>query len=280
MVLPLTGVVKNDELLPFDVEKNVGGVFKTTGSIKTAQFLHRKKLSQVNGCHTSLAFMSLLDAPIKNFDGQFAVNSLADVKLRSLDSVSQQLADGCWTWAVAETLAVALKHDDETIADAIVGECKDEFECDNARYEYSARACLRDARDSLHRLSASAPEDTVGRVLNAGVLLRLEGRMQVTRDALRALVAKVDEADDGNDASIDVVAGKVASTIVRESGYGSLKEFSQAVDAVYAASASVANFVVNGQEEKEERNNAVVRLERWSSLGEGKDTKGEAATEK
>ena len=56
MILPLTRSDAHDPLLPFDAATNHGGVFKVARDAETAAFLHAKKLAQVNGVHTCLAF--------------------------------------------------------------------------------------------------------------------------------------------------------------------------------------------------------------------------------
>jgi hypothetical protein len=195
-------------------------------------------LSQ-SGTHTALAFAALRVSAIATYDGRLAVRDLNTISLRSLAEVSETAADGMWVWAVAETLALALGHDDAQIADALCP-CPHSFQCDEARFEYCAKVCLRDARGSLARLSNSAGQDTVGRVLNAGVRLRLEGRMRVTRDAIRVLLEKTTNEDDPDEA-IACLAGRV--------------------DDVYRLSADVAKFVENGASDLEKRNNAVTRLE-------------------
>jgi|TARA_B110000977_G_scaffold199055_1_gene285358 hypothetical protein len=215
-------------------------------------------LSQ-SGTHTALAFAALRVSAIATYDGRLAVRDLNTISLRSLAEVSETTADGMWVWAVAETLALALGHDDAQIADALCP-CPHSFQCDEARFEYCAKVCLRDARGSLARLSNSAGQDTVGRVLNAGVRLRLEGRMRVTRDTIRVLLEKITNEDDPDEA-IACLAGRVARAIVEESGFENLRKFSKAVDDVYRLSADVAKFVENGASDLEKRNNTVTRLE-------------------
>ena len=119
MILPLSGCDANDPLLPFDARKNHGDAFRVARDDKVATFLHAKKLSQVNGVHTCLAFVSLLASPIRDFHGAYAVESLNDVRLKSLEFLTQSLADSIWTWAVAESLAVVAAHDADVAADAV-----------------------------------------------------------------------------------------------------------------------------------------------------------------
>lgn len=291
MILPLSGCDANDPLLPFDARKNHGDAFRVARDDKVATFLHAKKLSQVNGVHTCLAFVSLLASPIRDFHGAYAVESLNDVRLKSLEFLTQSLADSIWTWAVAESLAVVAAHDADVAADAVAHphlkspergiditklSPKELRQFEDARYNYAARRVLRDARESLGRLSGSAPDDSVGRVLNAGVMLRLEGRMRTTRDAIRALKQKIesDVAMHGtrNGDVARRALGPVAASLVRESGFGDVDALCEATDATYAAAASVAAFVTAGAEANEAaRNNAVTRPA-WASETAAEET--------
>ena len=282
MILPLSGCDAHDPALPFDARNNHGEVFRYTRDDRAAAFLHAKKLSQVNGVHTCLAFCALLAAPVRDFDGKYAVRSLHDVRLQSLETLSSSLADSAWTWAVAETLAVVAAHDADVVAEATTRRVCEEAgtgaddassralpegarRFEDARHTYAARRVLRDARESLARLSGSAPEDSVGRVLNAGITLRLEGRMRTTRDAIRALKRKfaTDVASHGtrNGDNARRALGPIAAAVVRESGFESVEALSRATDAAYADAAAVAAFVTAGAEENEKRarNNAVTR---------------------
>jgi hypothetical protein len=275
MILPLDPVPDtSDPYFPFDAVKNHQSVLRLCRNRATASFLRRKKLAQVNGVHTCLAFASLRDAPLRNFEGKYSVESLSDVHLRSLESVSQTLSDEVWTWAVAESLAVVFDHDAELITEALAPDLKPaapnlsnlsnqatrpiepllETIDDFVRREYAGRSILRDARDSLARLSSSARSDTVGRVLNAGVIVRLEGRMKVTRDVVRE-GARASERDPEW-----IRTNPIVSTILSESGFDSVRDLSNAVDEVYEACAAVGGFVVKGAEERERlRKNAVSR---------------------
>ena len=297
MILPLSGCDASDPNVPFDARKNHGDVFVVARDENVAAFLHKKKLAQVNGVHTCMAFCALLHAPIRSFQGRYAVRSLDDVRLQSLETLSPHLADAAWTWAVAESLAVVAAHDADVVADAVARRRADDsvetnqmaddhaalspeeargFE--DARYAYAARRALRDARASLARLSGSAPADSVGRVLNAGVTLRLEGRMRTTRDAIRDLKAKLetDVALHGtrNGDNARRALGPIAATLVRESGFDSVEVLSAATDEVYAAAAAVAAFVTDGAAANEakaresSRNNAVTRPA-WAEAAAG-----------
>jgi hypothetical protein len=288
MILPLTRSDARDPLLPFDAATNHGGVFKVARDAETAAFLHAKKLAQVNGVHTCLAFCALLASPIRDFDGAYAVRSLDDVRLRSLETTTQRLADGVWAWAVAESLAVVAAHDAAVVADAVAGvdetlgslvdtsalSPEEARRFEDARCAYAARRVLADARESLARLSESAPDDTVGRVLNAGVMFRLEGRMRTTRDTVRRLRAKLetDVAMHGtrNGDAARRALGPVAASLVRASGFESVEALSNATDATYDAAAAVAAFVTVGAEANEAaRNNAVTRPA-WAAAEEAR----------
>jgi len=288
MILPLTRSDARDPLLPFDAATNHGGVFKVARDAETAAFLHAKKLAQVNGVHTCLAFCALLASPIRDFDGAYAVRSLDDVRLRSLETTTQRLADGVWAWAVAESLAVVAAHDAAVVADAVAGvdetlgsrvdtsalSPEEARRFEDARCAYAARRVLADARESLARLSESAPDDTVGRVLNAGVMFRLEGRMRTTRDTVRRLRAKLetDVAMHGtrNGDAARRALGPVAASLVRASGFESVEALSNAADATYDAAAAVAAFVTVGAEANEAaRNNAVTRPA-WAAAEEAR----------
>lgn len=289
MILPLTRSDARDPLLPFDAATNHGGAFKVARDAETAAFLHAKKLAQVNGVHTCLAFCALLASPIRDFDGAYAVRSLDDVRLRSLETTTQRLADGVWAWAVAESLAVVAAHDAAVVADAVAGVDDDSLDSlvdtsalspeearrfEDARCAYAARRVLADARESLARLSESAPDDTVGRVLNAGVMFRLEGRMRTTRDTVRRLRAKLetDVAMHGtrNGDAARRALGPVAASLVRASGFESVEALSNATDATYDAAAAVAAFVTVGAEANEAaRNNAVTRPA-WAAAEEAR----------
>ena len=288
MILPLTRSDARDPLLPFDAATNHGGVFKVARDAETAAFLHAKKLAQVNGVHTCLAFCALLASPIRDFDGAYAVRSLDDVRLRSLETTTQRLADGVWAWAVAESLAVVAAHDAAVVTDAVTGvdetlgslvdtsalSPEDARRFEDARCAYAARRVLADARESLARLSESAPDDTVGRVLNAGVMFRLEGRMRTTRDTVRRLRAKLETdvamhgARNGDPARRAL--GPVAASLVRASGFESVEALSNATEATYDAAAAVAAFVTAGAEANEAaRNNAVTRPA-WAAAEEAR----------
>ena len=288
MILPLTRSDARDPLLPFDAATNHGEVFKVARDAETAAFLHAKKLAQVNGVHTCLAFCALLASPIRDFDGAYAVRSLDDVRLRSLETTTQRLADGVWAWAVAESLAVVAAHDAAVVADAVAGvdetlgsrvdtsalSPEEARRFEDARCAYAARRVLADARESLARLSESAPDDTVGRVLNAGVMFRLEGRMRTTRDTVRRLRAKLetDVAMHGtrNGDAARRALGPVAASLVRASGFESVEALSNAADATYDAAAAVAAFVTVGAEANEAaRNNAVTRPA-WAAAEEAR----------
>jgi len=289
MILPLTRSDARDPLLPFDAATNHGGAFKVARDAETAAFLHAKKLAQVNGVHTCLAFCALLASPIRDFDGAYAVRSLDDVRMRSLETTTQRLADGVWAWAVAESLAVVAAHDAAVVADAVAGVDDETLDSlvdtsalspeearrfEDARCAYAARRVLADARESLARLSESAPDDTVGRVLNAGVMFRLEGRMRTTRDTVRRLRAKLetDVAMHGtrNGDAARRALGPVAASLVRASGFESVEALSNATDATYDAAAAVAAFVTVGAEANEAaRNNAVTRPA-WAAAEEAR----------
>ena len=286
MILPLTRSDARDPLLPFDAATNHGGVLVARDA-ETAAFLHAKKLAQVNGVHTCLAFCALLASPIRDFDGAYAVRSLDDVRLRSLETTTQRLADGVWAWAVAESLAVVAAHDAAVVTDAVTGvdetlgslvdtsalSPEDARRFEDARCAYAARRVLADARDRWRALG-SAPDDTVGRVLNAGVMFRLEGRMRTTRDTVRRLRAKLETdvamhgARNGDPARRAL--GPVAASLVRASGFESVEALSNATEATYDAAAAVAAFVTAGAEANEAaRNNAVTRPA-WAAAEEAR----------
>jgi hypothetical protein len=189
---------------------------------------------------------------------------------------------------VAESLAVVAAHDAAVVADAVAGvdetlgslvdtsalSPEEARRFEDARCAYAARRVLADARESLARLSESAPDDTVGRVLNAGVMFRLEGRMRTTRDTVRRLRAKLetDVAMHGtrNGDAARRALGPVAASLVRASGFESVEALSNAADATYDAAAAVAAFVTVGAEANEAaRNNAVTRPA-WAAAEEAR----------
>lgn len=215
MILPLVPTREDDGPLPFAGE----GVVHTVSDAAAAEFLHQKKLTQVNGTHTALAFTTMCEAA----DRGDLPTDLDDMALLPVSDMSARHAEQMWDWAVCEALELLLDHgldvakraykvaDDEALVGRILG----------------------DARVALERLSRSAKEDTVGRVLNAGVMLRLEGRLKTVNDKLQREIA----AGGAN-------MGDAHRLLLAEAGVeGGLDELGAECDALFSQCAHVAELV-------------------------------------
>lgn len=217
MILPLTAVAEGDALFPF-----AGAAVRTVQDEAAAEFLHQKKLVQVNGTHTALAFTTLCEAAIKDFEGNLAVD-IHQLPLRPIEDMSAAHKEQMWDWAVCEALELLLDYDLEVVKRA--------YRADDD----AALVCLilDDARAALNRLSESAEQDTVGRVLNAGVMVRLEGRLRTVNDKLQR------EIEAGGEHLRDAHRLLLAEAGVK----GGIEELGEACDALFSQCARVAKFV-------------------------------------
>ena len=236
MILPLAPTARDDPLLPFAANggdnKNrrgddLSGPLRLVSDEACAAFLHDKKLTQVNGTHTALAFVALAEAPLATYAGELAIDAprdLASVPLRSLAGMSERHARALWLWCVAEALELLLDHGAD-VAKRALGDLETDAELIDVM--------LADAKMALERLSASAPEDTVGRVLNAGVLVRLEGRLRVVWEKLDREVRVKGKAG----------MGETHRRFVQEAGAGDVETLLGACEELYAQCDDVARFV-------------------------------------
>jgi hypothetical protein len=235
MILPLAPTARDDPLLPFAVNggdknrrgDNLSGPLRLVSDEACAAFLHDKKLTQVNGTHTALAFVALAEAPLATYAGELAIDAprdLASVPLRSLAGMSERHARALWLWCVAEALELLLDHGVD-VAKRALGDLGTDAELIDVM--------LADAKMALERLSASAPEDTVGRVLNAGVLVRLEGRLRVVWEKLDREVREKGKAG----------MGETHRRLVQEAGAGDVETLLGACEELYAQCDDVARFI-------------------------------------
>ena len=199
-----------------------------------AEFLHQKKLVQVNGTHTALAFTTLCEAAIKDFEGNLAVD-LHELPLRPVEDMSATHAEQMWKWVVCEALELLLDHGLD-VAKRAYGVNAEEAE--DGGDAALVTLILNDARVALDRLSSSAKQDTVGRVLNAGVMLRLEGRLKTVNDKLQREIA-------GGGANMQ----DAHALLLSEAGLsGGLEELGLACDTLFWQCARVAKFVAEEPE--------------------------------
>lgn len=156
-------VVMNPPLgvpLPAFSGKNI----KKPGSAAEANYFTSKKITFVNGLHTTLAFMTLC----KTDDGDVA----GDHDLLKPKDVSAAEQKMLWHWAVARALLVLYEHDISTIKGAHGVKTDDEV----------CQVLIDYARTTLERFGTI--DDKTSRVLGGGVSNRWNGRLKNTQEFL------------------------------------------------------------------------------------------------
>lgn len=129
-----------------------------------ANYFCRRKITMVNGMHTTLAFLTLCKEETGDHPG--------DHKLLTCKDAPADIQAKIWHWAVARLLLILWEHDQEIIRHAH-GLTTDDEVCETL---------IAYARSSLKRFDTV--EDTTGRVLAGGVANRWNTRLKVALNYL------------------------------------------------------------------------------------------------
>jgi hypothetical protein len=203
MILPLAPTARDDPLLPFAANggdnKNrrgddLSGPLRLVSDEACAAFLHDKKLTQVNGTHTALAFVALAEAPLATYAGELAIDAprdLASMPLRSLAGMSERHARALWLWCVAEALELLLDHGAD-VAKRALGDLETDAELIDVMLADAKMALERHLRVRARRHRREGPQR--GRPRQAGGAP--EGRLGEARPR----GARERESGDGGDA--------------------------------------------------------------------------------
>ncbi|CAM9613298.1 unnamed protein product [Ascophyllum nodosum] len=142
----------------------VGDNVKVPMTYGEANYFCRRKITMVNGMHTTLAFMTLCREETGGHPG--------DHKLITNAVAPPDMQAAIWHWAVARLLLVLWEHDHEIIRHAH-GLTTDDEVCETL---------IAYARSSLNRFDTV--DDTTGRVLAGGVANRWNTRLKVALNYL------------------------------------------------------------------------------------------------
>lgn len=145
-----------------------------------AEFLHRRKILTVNGTHTTLAFLTLIEEEPKTVGPPLASHELLafDVDEASVEGADQSSAGRiCYVWAVARQLMLLDEFTEDVLAWTLGG---GEEKLD---HHGICAALLQGAKAALRRLSQGG--DQTSRVLGGGVQTRWQGRLNNVAEWLR-----------------------------------------------------------------------------------------------
>jgi hypothetical protein len=145
-----------------------------------AAFLHRRKILTVNGTHTTLAFLTLVNAEPHRFGppkGSYELLAF-DIENAINGGAAQSVGRKTWVWAVARQLVLLYEFEEDVIRHTLSGQTQvsDESEMINL--------LLSGARTSVKRLSMGG--DQTSRVLGGGVENRWRSRLANVHDFLQA----------------------------------------------------------------------------------------------
>jgi beta-phosphoglucomutase-like phosphatase (HAD superfamily) len=145
-----------------------------------ASFLHRKKILTVNGTHTTLAFLTLVNAEPNQFgppQGSYELLAF-DIDNATNGGAAQSVGRKTWVWAVARQLILLYEFEDDVIRHTLSGNhtsCNDD---DLVSF------LLSGARTAVERLSMGG--DQTSRVLGGGVENRWRTRLANVHEFLVA----------------------------------------------------------------------------------------------
>jgi hypothetical protein len=145
-----------------------------------AAFLHRKKILSVNGTHTTLAFLTLVQAEPGHVGppkGSYELLAF-DIDTAVNDGVAQNVGRMTWVWVVARQLILLYEFEEDIIRHTLSGE---KTQCDDAKL---VNDLLSGARTAVKRLSGGG--DSTSRVLGGGVANRWRTRLANVQDFLQA----------------------------------------------------------------------------------------------
>eukprot|EP00930_Biecheleria_cincta_P073019 TRINITY_DN60358_c0_g1_i1.p1 TRINITY_DN60358_c0_g1~~TRINITY_DN60358_c0_g1_i1.p1 ORF type:complete len:1024 (-),score=172.60 TRINITY_DN60358_c0_g1_i1:119-3190(-) len=157
-----------------------------------ASFLHRKKLLTVNGTHTTLAFLTLVDkepdtiGPPKSSHELLAFDAFEAVMCSEIDSVGRD----CWVWLVARLLMLLTEYNEEIVRHTVAknttfGRLRwHEVAATMSDAGAVLEGLLHEARTALQRLSGGG--DETARVLGGGIDNRFATRLASVAEYFRA----------------------------------------------------------------------------------------------
>ena len=167
-IVPLDAAVNRESAPPFG--SKFGAEILAPRSSAAARYLSDRKLTLVNGMHTTLAFATIRDAhAVVPGDLHLAKPSSAGIITREI-----------WHWALARCAILVREHGLDTIKE-VHG-----LDDDDAAFD----ALTAYARQALERFQLT--DDTVARVLGGGVAKRWNGRLAVAESNFRRAVASED----------------------------------------------------------------------------------------
>jgi beta-phosphoglucomutase-like phosphatase (HAD superfamily) len=149
-------------------------------------FVHRKKILNVNGTHTTIAFLTLVNAEPNRFGPPSGSHELLSYDIdRGMNRNADQSVDRqIWVWAVARQLLLLYEFDDDVVRQTLSDNrdgCNDTELVENL---------LTDARTAVERLSKGG--DQTSRVLGGGVENRWRTRLANVNNFLEAHISLSD----------------------------------------------------------------------------------------
>lgn len=156
-----------------------------------ASFLHRKKVLTVNGTHTTLAFLTLVDkepdtiGPPESSHELLAFDAFEAVMCSEIDSVGRD----CWVWLVARLLMLATEYNEEIVRHTVAknttfGRLRwHEVSATMSDTSAVIEGLLHEARTALQRLSGGG--DETARVLGGGIDNRFATRLACVAEYFR-----------------------------------------------------------------------------------------------
>eukprot|EP00931_Biecheleriopsis_adriatica_P064844 TRINITY_DN3952_c0_g1_i1.p1 TRINITY_DN3952_c0_g1~~TRINITY_DN3952_c0_g1_i1.p1 ORF type:complete len:954 (+),score=166.17 TRINITY_DN3952_c0_g1_i1:63-2924(+) len=157
-----------------------------------ARFLHEKKILTVNGTHTTLAFLTLLQAEPETQGPPMSSHELLTydvdkaIDAGDVDGVGRDL----WVWAIARQVQLLSEYHEEIARHTMkksstFGKTKwSHISAESGERQALIKGLLNNARVALKRLSHGG--DETGRVLGGGVNNRFHTRLANVREFLRA----------------------------------------------------------------------------------------------
>lgn len=139
-----------------------------------AAFLHRKKILTVNGTHTTIAFLTLVDKEPLHEGPPMASHELLSFDINAL---SENIGRKVWAWAVARQVMLLYEFDESVIRHTMLGSTEGDS-------EPLAEALLKYASGAVARLSRGG--DQTSRVLGGGVENRWRTRLANVEDFLNS----------------------------------------------------------------------------------------------